>query len=336
MASRKPTEPQMDFMRRSTGTDTTHPSWMRRDTASDPRNQDISFSRKAGEDPAALAPLFGPPLESAFEEHKLDGEFGAEGSWGTAEGFLLWTSLRYGGQSSPSTQTSSPQNFRDLFQLEPRRRCPRRTSRPRRRAPAPPCPRPSEGTRQQQSPNGTTSRPSMTWTASLAPCRPLNLLLPRRKTSGSIFPTNPRKTQLRNCHPGPRLRPRRRAARPSLPARCPRRWCCKTLPRSFPSIPTFRMIPPSPSPLPKISGRVKEPPRRPLRRPPTARWSRPPDRPAVPRPRLAPERRWPPVAPPRRRRPDPRPGPSCPPANPPSAMCPGLLALPSTPPALLR
>lgn len=40
----------------------------------------------------------------------------------------------------------------------------------------------------------------------------------------------------------------------------------------------------------------------------------------VPRPRLAPERRWPPVAPPRHRRPDPRPGPSCPPANPPSAM----------------
>lgn len=30
-----------------------------------------------GEDAAALAPLFGPPLESAFEEHKLEGEFGA-------------------------------------------------------------------------------------------------------------------------------------------------------------------------------------------------------------------------------------------------------------------
>uniref|UniRef100_A0A8B9N4H6 SH3-containing GRB2-like protein 3-interacting protein 1 n=1 Tax=Accipiter nisus TaxID=211598 RepID=A0A8B9N4H6_9AVES len=29
-------------------------------------------SKKAGEDPAALAPLFGPPLESAFEEQKLD------------------------------------------------------------------------------------------------------------------------------------------------------------------------------------------------------------------------------------------------------------------------
>lgn len=38
------------------------------------------------------------------------------------------------------------------------------------------------------------------------------------------------------------------------------------------------------------------------------------------RPRLAPERRWPRVAPPRRRRPGPRPGPSCPLANPPSAM----------------
>uniref|UniRef100_A0A8C3KNF2 SH3-containing GRB2-like protein 3-interacting protein 1 n=1 Tax=Calidris pygmaea TaxID=425635 RepID=A0A8C3KNF2_9CHAR len=29
-------------------------------------------SKKTGEDPAALAPLFGPPLESAFEEQKLD------------------------------------------------------------------------------------------------------------------------------------------------------------------------------------------------------------------------------------------------------------------------
>lgn len=38
-------------------------------------------SKKPGEDPAALAPLFGPPLESAFEEHKLDGEFGVRGGW---------------------------------------------------------------------------------------------------------------------------------------------------------------------------------------------------------------------------------------------------------------
>lgn len=34
-------------------------------------------SKKPSEDPAALAPLFGPPLESAFEEHKLEGECGA-------------------------------------------------------------------------------------------------------------------------------------------------------------------------------------------------------------------------------------------------------------------
>lgn len=114
----------------------------------------------------------------------------------------------------------------------------------------------------------------MTWTAFLAPCRPLNLLLPPRKTSGSIFPINPRKTLLRNYHPGINLhllllllRRRAGAARPSiLPARCPRRCSCKTLPRSL------RMIPPSPSLLPKILGRVKEGPRRPLRRPPTARW----------------------------------------------------------------
>ena len=31
------------------------------------------------EDPAALAPLFGPPLESAFEEQKLDGGSGDAG-----------------------------------------------------------------------------------------------------------------------------------------------------------------------------------------------------------------------------------------------------------------
>lgn len=31
---------------------------------------------------------------------------------------LLWTSLRSGAQPSPSTPTSSPQNFQDLFQLE--------------------------------------------------------------------------------------------------------------------------------------------------------------------------------------------------------------------------
>lgn len=35
-----------------------------------------SHSKKSREDPAALAPLFGPPLESAFEEQKLEGEFG--------------------------------------------------------------------------------------------------------------------------------------------------------------------------------------------------------------------------------------------------------------------
>lgn len=185
----------------------------------------------------------------------------------------------------------------------------------------------------------------MTWTAFLAPCRPPNLLLPPRKTSGSIFPINPRKTRLRSCRPGTKRRPRRAARpalRPSLPARCPRRCSWKTLPRSSPSSPTLRMILPSRSPLPKILGRAREGPRRPLRRPPTARWCRPPDRapareaPAVPRPRRGPARRWPRAALPRRRRPGPRPGPSCPRANPPSAMCPGLLALPSTPPALLR
>lgn len=36
----------------------------------------LSHSRKPLEDPAALAPLFGPPLESAFKEQKLDGVLG--------------------------------------------------------------------------------------------------------------------------------------------------------------------------------------------------------------------------------------------------------------------
>nr|XP_031361337.1 SH3-containing GRB2-like protein 3-interacting protein 1 [Lonchura striata domestica] len=42
-------------------------------------------SRKAGEDPAALAPLFGPPLESAFEEHKLDAALDQPEIWGSVQ-----------------------------------------------------------------------------------------------------------------------------------------------------------------------------------------------------------------------------------------------------------
>ncbi|NWU39935.1 SGIP1 protein, partial [Hylia prasina] len=42
-------------------------------------------SRKPGEDPAALAPLFGPPLESAFEEHKLEGALDQPEVWGSAQ-----------------------------------------------------------------------------------------------------------------------------------------------------------------------------------------------------------------------------------------------------------
>lgn len=47
-----------------------------------------SHSKKAGEDPAALAPLFGPPLESAFEEQKLDGGLGNVGGicWQVRQG----------------------------------------------------------------------------------------------------------------------------------------------------------------------------------------------------------------------------------------------------------
>ncbi|NXG48950.1 SGIP1 protein, partial [Psilopogon haemacephalus] len=42
-------------------------------------------SKKAGEDPAALAPLFGPPLESAFEEQKLDATLDQPEIWGSAQ-----------------------------------------------------------------------------------------------------------------------------------------------------------------------------------------------------------------------------------------------------------
>ncbi|NWS58107.1 SGIP1 protein, partial [Chunga burmeisteri] len=42
-------------------------------------------SKKAGEDPAALAPLFGPPLESAFEEQKLDATLDQPEIWGLVQ-----------------------------------------------------------------------------------------------------------------------------------------------------------------------------------------------------------------------------------------------------------
>ncbi|NWV33376.1 SGIP1 protein, partial [Grantiella picta] len=42
-------------------------------------------SKKTGEDPAALAPLFGPPLESAFEEQKLDAALDQPEIWGSAQ-----------------------------------------------------------------------------------------------------------------------------------------------------------------------------------------------------------------------------------------------------------
>uniref|UniRef100_A0A8D2MMF3 MHD domain-containing protein n=1 Tax=Zonotrichia albicollis TaxID=44394 RepID=A0A8D2MMF3_ZONAL len=40
---------------------------------------------KAGEDPAALAPLFGPPLESAFEEAKLEAALDQPEIWGSVQ-----------------------------------------------------------------------------------------------------------------------------------------------------------------------------------------------------------------------------------------------------------
>lgn len=34
----------------------------------------MSFSKKPPDDPMALAPLFGPPLESTFDEQKTEGK----------------------------------------------------------------------------------------------------------------------------------------------------------------------------------------------------------------------------------------------------------------------
>ncbi|NXX82400.1 SGIP1 protein, partial [Urocolius indicus] len=42
-------------------------------------------SKKGGEDPATLAPLFGPPLESAFEEQKLDAALDQPEIWGSVQ-----------------------------------------------------------------------------------------------------------------------------------------------------------------------------------------------------------------------------------------------------------
>uniref|UniRef100_A0A8C3XAV4 Uncharacterized protein n=1 Tax=Cyanoderma ruficeps TaxID=181631 RepID=A0A8C3XAV4_9PASS len=42
-------------------------------------------SKKPGEDPAALAPLFGPPLESAFEEHKVEAALDQPEVWGSVQ-----------------------------------------------------------------------------------------------------------------------------------------------------------------------------------------------------------------------------------------------------------
>ncbi|NXA98235.1 SGIP1 protein, partial [Melanocharis versteri] len=42
-------------------------------------------SKKTGEDPAALAPLFGPPLESAFEEQKLEAALDQPEIWGSVQ-----------------------------------------------------------------------------------------------------------------------------------------------------------------------------------------------------------------------------------------------------------
>ncbi|NWI43795.1 SGIP1 protein, partial [Picathartes gymnocephalus] len=42
-------------------------------------------SKRSGEDPAALAPLFGPPLESAFKEHKLEAALDQPEIWGSVQ-----------------------------------------------------------------------------------------------------------------------------------------------------------------------------------------------------------------------------------------------------------
>ncbi|KAK2540551.1 Sgip1 [Columba guinea] len=47
--------------------------------------RNLSSNKKPGEDPAALAPLFGPPLESAFEEQKLDATLDQPEIWGSVQ-----------------------------------------------------------------------------------------------------------------------------------------------------------------------------------------------------------------------------------------------------------
>uniref|UniRef100_A0A8C8AZH4 SH3-containing GRB2-like protein 3-interacting protein 1 n=1 Tax=Otus sunia TaxID=257818 RepID=A0A8C8AZH4_9STRI len=53
--------------------------------SSSPTSRGLFLSKKAAEDPAALAPLFGPPLESAFEEQKLDATLDQPEIWGSVQ-----------------------------------------------------------------------------------------------------------------------------------------------------------------------------------------------------------------------------------------------------------
>jgi len=125
----------------------------------------------------------------------------------------------------------------------------------------------------------TNRHPSMTWTAFLAPCYPPSLWLLRQKTSGSIFPIHPRKTPRRCRGPGRRRRPPRwqwAAQGLSRPAPCPPRCAWTSCRRRLWSSPMRKRRTRSQrSPPPRNWGRDKEPPRRPLRRPPTVRSCRP-------------------------------------------------------------
>ncbi|OXB82168.1 UNVERIFIED_CONTAM: hypothetical protein H355_009047 [Colinus virginianus] len=78
-------------------------------------------SRKPPEDPAALAPLFGPPLESAFEEQKLDAPLDQPEIWGSfqpnsTESPKLQRPFPTGRGDQPATEAKSdkPPSINDL------------------------------------------------------------------------------------------------------------------------------------------------------------------------------------------------------------------------------
>uniref|UniRef100_A0A670IVW2 SH3-containing GRB2-like protein 3-interacting protein 1 n=1 Tax=Podarcis muralis TaxID=64176 RepID=A0A670IVW2_PODMU len=66
------------------------------------------LSKKAPEDPAVLAPLFGPPLESAFEEEKLEAPIDHSEVWGSVQPASPSVESPNSSRPFPSGSSSSP------------------------------------------------------------------------------------------------------------------------------------------------------------------------------------------------------------------------------------